>query len=125
MPQDLLTAPVRKLYTGAKYDHWALCEPVLVLVSSQAIEIPAGYISDFASVPRWVPDWVIPRNGLSALPALGHDYLYQYAIVPRRYADDQFRIWLTAAGVPFWQVNLMYNYVRLFGWIRYGELTNK
>jgi Protein of unknown function (DUF1353) len=44
------------------------------------IEVPVGFVTDFASIPR--PLWaVIPPRGKYNRPAIIHDYLYHYAPV--------------------------------------------
>lgn len=116
----ILNAGIRKVY-NAKYDWWMLTEDALLIVQGTRRIVPRWYITDGASKPRWVPDLIIPQVGLSFMPAAGHDWLCEKKIVSRRVADDWFRDELRKAGCPFWQVNLMYNYVRLFGWVRYGK----
>lgn len=47
-------------------------------VDGWAITVPAGFVTDFASIPR--PLWVvIPPRGKYNRPAIIHDWLYQRA----------------------------------------------
>ncbi|OIN59825.1 DUF1353 domain-containing protein [Arsenicibacter rosenii] len=123
MPAHLLHATVRKLYSDAKYDWWELAEEAAITVDGVSYVIPAGFVSDGASVPFWVPDWLIPRAGRSFLPSLGHDWLCSLAIVPEETANAWYYTALQDAGVPQWQVELMYSYCETYAVFRYGELV--
>lgn len=76
--------------------------------------MPAGTVTDLASVPRLL--WVVfPPHGRYAKAAIVHDYLYANAIGTKSGAD---RIFLEAMGVlrvPTWRRRLIYGAVRLFG----------
>ncbi len=90
--------------------------------------IPAGFKTDFSSVPRAI--WpLIPPHGLATIPSIKHDYLYDYQIgekkigrVRARFEVDQaFLRDLLAEGMKPSQARLMYRMVRLFGrpfWIK-------
>ena len=54
-----------------------------------AFEIPAGFVTDLASIPRvfWQ---VLPRDGEYAYAAIIHDYLYWTHICDRSTADEIF-----------------------------------
>lgn len=82
--------------------------------SDRVIEVPAGYVTDFASVPRalWA---VFPPHGPWAKAAIVHDYLYDYAIGTRARADLIFLEAMQVLGVPRWRRYLMYWAVRAFG----------
>lgn len=53
---------------------WRLVETVHYTGDRDTYEIPAGYVTDFASVPR-VAVWLIPVFGRYTLPAILHDRL--------------------------------------------------
>ena len=53
---------------------WRLLEPVRYTGATQDFEIPRGYVTDFASVPR-VAAWLVPTYGRYTAPAILHDYL--------------------------------------------------
>lgn len=118
MAVHVLHARVKKVY-GKKADWWVFTEQALIPCDTRRVIIPAGYETDYASRPSWVPDWLIPRSGLSAMPSAAHDYLCETGIVSRKDADIVFNQLLWEAGVPTWQRLLMYYYVRAFGWVRY------
>lgn len=82
--------------------------------SEEVIVVPAGTVTDLASVPRLL--WAIfPPHGRWAKAAIVHDYLYQGAIKTKDYADRVFFDAMTVLGVPKWRRVLMYWAVRLFG----------
>jgi hypothetical protein len=58
-------------------DLWYLSDPLVWKEPGMTITIPAGFISDMASVPK-VLDWIpfLDRQGLSRRPGLAHDGLY-------------------------------------------------
>ena len=82
--------------------------------SPNVIVIPAGTVTDLASVPRvlWV---VFPPHGRYAKAAIIHDYLYEHGIETKEYADKVFLEAMETLGVPRIQRTLMYWAVRLFG----------
>lgn len=98
--------------------------------SGETITVPAGFESDFASVPRVF--WRIePPLGRSGKAAVIHDYLYVKAgMIPagpfvggtqklrfytRAQADAIFREALGVLGVPPIKRDLMYRAVRIGG----------
>lgn len=82
------------------------------------IIVPAGTVTDFASVPR-VPlaYWLFAGIGQPA--AVVHDWLYGGGIVPREMADEIFLEAMEACGVSAWRRLPMYWAVRAFGGNRY------
>ena len=84
--------------------------------SGDTVEVPVGYMTDFASVPRLF--WILfPRWGKYGNAAVIHDFLYWEQSSSRRETD---RIFLEAMGV----LNVgtvtrytLYGAVRAFGWL--------
>lgn len=111
--------PVEKCFDG-KVDWWKVTTRVKVrcdLSPYGRIFIPAGFISDFASVPRLF--WgIIPPHGRTASACIVHDYLYEAKPIKatRRQVDLYWKSLLQQCNIPRWQVNVMYAYVRLLGW---------
>lgn len=67
--------------------------------------VPAGYVTDWASIPEWI-EWLYPRDSMPFRPAaLLHDYLYSHLwpLYSKRFADQVFRELLRQAGVPVWR----------------------
>ena len=80
------------------------------------ITIPAGYATDFASVPRMF--WrIFPPSGIYRRAALVHDWLCDEA--PHTCNDrDAAKVFYEAMrdiGVPWVKRKLMYRAVRMFG----------
>lgn len=107
-----------------KFNWWKLNYPIELNINGEIIHIPAGYESDLITVPRFLY-WLIPPHGLGAIPAIKHDFLCEYKVVPRYIADKEFKIDLKKFNLPFWEIFLMFYYVRLLGWVTYGKVNPK
>ena len=82
--------------------------------SSTVISVPAGTVTDLATVPRLL--WAIfPPHGRYAKAAIVHDYLYEQAIGSKPYADRTFLEAMEVLGVSRLTRMVMYWTVRLFG----------
>ncbi|EKH1093474.1 DUF1353 domain-containing protein [Salmonella enterica] len=97
--------------------NWRVHEPFAFYLSddsSDVIEVPAGFITDLATVPRifWI---LLPPDGKYAKAAIIHDYLYDNALRTKYEADRIFLDGMTVLGVPKWKKMIMYWAVRLFG----------
>lgn len=107
-----------------KPDWWELYFPITEMLSDgETIEVQAGYVTDFASVPPLL--WsVIPPIGKYNRAAILHDYLYdmQYKQVEkgefeaRRFCDSEF-LRIANRSNPKGKIRhyLMFIFVRLFG----------
>lgn len=84
--------------------------------------IPAGYLTDGASVPRLL--WsLLPPWGAYGQAAVLHDYLCENltiqvhgvaTAIPRAKADAAFKEAMVALDVPRWKRNVMYIAVRVY-----------
>lgn len=107
--------------------HWRLLEEFRYdseIVVGRLI-IPAGFETDFASVPR-VPLVYLLFGGEANAAAVIHDYLYTTGIWSKAIADRVFLEAMEASGVPFWRRWWMYAGVRLLGgsiWQRHRDQT--
>ena len=94
------------------------------------VDVPAGFITDFASVPRWpVAYWLTGNTAHRA--AVIHDWLYDHGapslegppwLITRKQADLIFLNAMKDSGVPGWRRWTMYTAVRAAGgrpWRRY------
>jgi len=92
-----------------------LLEPFhVVLFDGSTVRVPAGFETDFASVPRFF--WrIVPPWGRYARAAVAHDYLYRQEIGTKRRADKAFLYLMERLGVPGWKRRAMYWAVRMFG----------
>lgn len=102
---------------------WRVYEPFEFYLSddnSDVIEVPAGFITDLATIPRifWS---VMPPDGKYAKAAIIHDYLYDNGLRTKKEADNIFLDGMTVLGVPKWKRAIMYCAVRLFGRGMYGK----
>jgi hypothetical protein len=92
-----------------------------------ALNIPWGFRSDGASVPRFFWRLVFPKGDEKALrAAFVHDWIYQThpAGWTKEEADLLFYELLREDGVPTWRAWLAYKGVDLFGglaWKTWGE----
>jgi hypothetical protein len=78
------------------------------------ITVPAGFETDFASIPRVL--WSIyPPAGKWGKAAVIHDYLYFTGMMPRAAADQVFLDAMEDLGVPKLRRRVMYRAVRLGG----------
>lgn len=89
---------------------WRVYEPFEFYLSddnSDVISVPAGFITDLASVPRifWT---LLPPDGKYAKAAIIHDYLYDNALRTKKEADKTFLDGMTVPGVPKWKRTIMY-----------------
>jgi hypothetical protein len=99
---------------------YRLLQPLVAIYpmdgGGMTITVPAGFETDFASVPRWL--WgLLPHDGPYAPAAVIHDWLYSMASLgcSRFLADAIFRELMYQLKVPLWQRVLMYYAVRCWG----------
>ena len=101
---------------------WALVEALVYLGRRDRFVVPAGFRTDFATVPRPVT-WLVPRFGAYTLAAILHDWLIteglRTGVVTSREADGIFRRVMRESGVPVLRRWLMWTGVR------WGALTNE
>jgi hypothetical protein len=80
------------------------------------IDVPAGFISDFASVPRVPIVFEMFGGDIGDDPAAAlHDYLYSTRKYPRETCDAIFKEALRACGVSAWRAYAMWLGVRAGG----------
>lgn len=87
------------------------------------LSVPAGFSTDFASIPRVLRS-LVPQHPRQAEPACLHDYLYsrntKYKHITRKVADQIFKEALKSNGVGR-RRHLMYIGVRLGGWAAFRK----
>jgi len=111
-----------KLYTALKDDSdsvWIITEPLIYdsQMLKNTVEIPAGFNTDFASVPR-VPIIYSLWGDRAHREATLHDYLYRIdaePILERALCDKVFREAMAATGKPWYIRHFMYAGVRIGG----------
>jgi hypothetical protein len=117
MPFEAGNVVVRRLDD----EFWAVEEPLAYRGRRDRFTVPAGFRTDFASVPRVVV-WLIPRFGRYTAAAILHDWLVTAGIesgtVTARQADGLFRRVMREQGVPVVRRWLMW------AGVRWGALTD-
>jgi hypothetical protein len=106
-------APIRVEYLAV--DKWRLLEPFCYYtLTGEHIQVPAGFQTDFASIPRAL--WALyPPAGPWAGAAVIHDYLYVEGKRTRGECDGIFREAMEALGVPWLRRQIMWLAVRSAG----------
>jgi len=104
---------------------WKLVKPLVFQsdIAGQTITVPAGFITDFASVPRF-PSFIFSVFGdIAAEATTVHDYLYDMTpkILGRKMSDEILREAALASGTPHWKAMGLYLGVRIAGWKFFKE----
>jgi hypothetical protein len=96
---------------------WILGTPLIVEVNARRHEVPAGFTTDGASIPKWgqvLTGWD-PWEPPQRWAAIVHDWLYCDHGVSKEYADEAFRAVLRSEGSNWWQREVMYLAVNVGG----------
>jgi hypothetical protein len=90
--------------------------------SFEAVTVPIGFVTDFASIPRifWS---VLPPDGRYTYPAILHDYLYWTQERPRGVADSILKFGMEDFSVASVTSNAIYAAVHTFGGSAWNENT--
>jgi hypothetical protein len=89
-------------------------------LASRKITVPAGFVTDFASIPRALWD-ILPPTGLYGKAAVIHDYLYVHGgklppdVFTKKQADRIFYEAMGVLGVPQPERWVMWRAVSAFG----------
>jgi hypothetical protein len=83
--------------------------------SNEVIKVPAGFITNFASVPRWLWPVISPIDD-HGKAAVVHDYCYEVRYASKKRCDDIFHEALLVLGVSEYKAALMYWSVRWLAW---------
>src|SRR5437764_1311818 len=75
-PRMATNTPRLQLFQGDG-TNFMLVDPLFYEIkrTGKVITVPAGFVTDFASVP-WYARWLISVLGRHSIPAIVHDYLY-------------------------------------------------
>lgn len=104
---------------------WQLLAPLRYALDApgRVIEVPAGFYTDFASIPR-IFYLTTPPIGAYDSAAVVHDYLYVAQATTRAEADRIFLRAMKDCGVGWYTRTKMYLAVRVGGgaiWRRYAQ----
>ena len=92
--------------------------------SGEVINVPIGFHTDFASIPR--PLWAIfPRWGKYGNAAVIHDYLYWEQSHNRKESDDILLEGMVVLEVGYFTRYAIYWAVRLGGWWAWRRNKNR
>jgi len=104
---------------------WRLPEDYEFPVARLWTTVPGGFLTDLASVPRWLTPF-IQRDELGGAAPVIHDFLYQTGgaglepplkpALSRRQVDALFRMFMRLEEVPAWRRGVAWGAVRLAGW---------
>jgi hypothetical protein len=116
-----------RLLLGRFRDPWYyLIEPIYWIPNIdqrthfQAVEVPKGFVTDLASIPR--PFWSVLRpDGEYAYAAIVHDYLYWTQTRTRLMSDEILKSSMEDFDVSRWKIQAIYNAVRQFGEAAWNE----
>ena len=98
---------------------WRLLAPFSYLAPAHGlITVPAGFETDFASVPRWPLTFAL-LGSYGHAAAVIHDWLYTTGELSRPDADRVFQEALRSSGIARWRAWLMWAGVRIGGAGRY------
>lgn len=98
---------------GARY---RTCDELTVNIDTHEYQVPSGFDTDLASVPKLFWSVLSPAEAKMMGPAVLHDYMYQCpGELTRRYADDVFYSSLIESDMKSSQAYQMYTITRLFG----------
>lgn len=101
---------------------WRLISPLIYQsdLTSQVLTVPAGFETNFASVPRLpLAYWLC--GGIGDRAAALHDHLYTTGQLIRVTCNALFREALLTCGVSAWRAYLMWSMVRAFGTQHYHQ----
>lgn len=95
---------------------WRLTEPLAFdsEVLGRVVTVPAGFVTDFASVPRILGIYDL-EGGRCNKAAVIHDWLYSVQCVDRETCDKVLREAIRASGYSAITAGLFYAAVRLGG----------
>lgn len=122
-PRGFLTNPALR-WVGFGEERQELLEPLIYVAGNgERFEVPAGTVTDYASIPRlfWNLKGFNPY-GPAKMPAVLHDYLYALRggepyEKSRRECDDLFLEAMQLVGVGWLHRHVIYAAVRLMGGI--------
>lgn len=112
---------VRKVATKPRV-RWQLLQPLVFRAEEGASPyvVPAGFVTDFASVPRWPLAYLVAGDKAHEAATL-HDWLYTKRLVTREAADRLFRSAILAMGHSQLLAAAMHAAVRVGGSSSYGR----
>lgn len=111
--QPIASIAVKQFNDGT---HWIVIEPVVYRIGNTKleIEVPRGFVTDFASIPYGITAFFLP-TGQYSRAAVIHDYLYWTQRCSRDQADRIFLLAMIESDVPYRTRATIYRTVRAGG----------
>lgn len=91
---------------------WVLVHDVTIY----GVTIPAGFLTDLASIPRFAAPWIDRAAWPWIRPGILHDFRYAQQTIERRDADDEMIELCADLDAPLAASCAMWLAVRAFGW---------
>ena len=89
--------------------------------SKEIIEVPVGFITDGASIPKIFQNILSPWGDYGKCAVL-HDFLYRYGQLGSQKASDQLLLEaMEVAGVEKWKQFVIYRALRIGGWLTWRD----
>lgn len=108
---------------GESGNHAWLREPLVMQTEDVKICVPAGFKTDFASIPQAIRS-LIPQLGKWTAGAVAHDYAYWCGPslgFSQKKADDMFLHLMEDAGVKWWRRHAIHKALRIGGWCAWNS----
>jgi hypothetical protein len=99
---------------------FVLREDFIVSIEGTLVEVPKGFTTDLASVPR-LPVVYLSLGSIGHKAAVLHDYLYDTNMYDRIFCDQYYFHALVESGVSKWKAYPMYWGVRVGGALYYNK----
>src|SRR5574341_588860 len=108
--------PIPPLQPFTNAHDWVLQQDLVYRLAgtSDSVVVPAGFVTDFASIPRWFQA-AIPVHDPHLGPSIVHDYLYWAQVCRRAAADSLFLLAMIQQGVEKGERNSMYQTLKSGG----------
>lgn len=103
--------------TGTEYGYWYVEKELRYRsdILGRVVVVPVGFVTDFASVPRFLPLAYALFGSTANASAVIHDYLVRRSTLSWKEAADVFLEAMETEGIVWWKRKLMYWGVRLAG----------
>jgi hypothetical protein len=102
-----------------------LTTPVTYQLSDgRLLKVDKGFIWDENSVP-WLFQPLFPKSGVYAPAAIPHDALYYLTATSKRFADNEFVLWMLALDIDPSQIRWRWFAVDKFGWKWWNRNVHK
>ena len=108
---------------------WKLIGPLVVDLGlpgfDDFLNIPVGFVTDFGSIPWWIPNWIANPQGKAKRSFVMHDYLYRNQLFTQLVCDALLNEGMIADGVNWFQRFTVYRGIRLGGFVAWNEYAKK